>query len=103
MIGKMKADEARAWDHSDLAGVLWEHGLRATRAIAWARIQLWESYATLTVKPITSPHGLIRWEIQAPDSTPLAETEPANKGALHRILSDAGYKPHSTLANTWVK
>lgn len=30
------ADEERAWSHSDLAGVLWEIGFRASRAIALA-------------------------------------------------------------------
>ena len=33
MLENMKEDEARAWNHSDLAGVLWESGMRATRAI----------------------------------------------------------------------
>ena len=36
MLAKMQASEARAWDHSPLAGMLWESGFRASRAIALA-------------------------------------------------------------------
>ena len=40
------ADEARAWNHSALAGALWENGFRASRAIAMA-----ENFAAHDKKP----------------------------------------------------
>ena len=36
MLDNMQRDEARAWSHSDLAGLLWENGFRASRAIELA-------------------------------------------------------------------
>lgn len=103
MRGNVRADSHRAWSHSDLAGVLWEHGIRASRAIAWARIEQWSQYHSLTVEPITSTAGVIRWEIQTPDKKTLATTEPANKGALHRTLNESGFRPSTTVADLWIK
>lgn len=103
LVHKIKADEARAWAHSDLAGVLWEQGLRASRAIAWARSQEWAAHTTLSVEPITSTWGVTRWEIQTTAKQPLAAADPADKGSLHRILTDAGYKPSATTADVWTK
>lgn len=32
MLANLRASEAKAWEHSDLAGALWEHGFRASIA-----------------------------------------------------------------------
>lgn len=32
MLAQAKASEAKAWNHSPLAGILWEHGFRASIA-----------------------------------------------------------------------
>ena len=37
MAAAMERGEALAWSHSELAGQLWEHGARATRAVELAR------------------------------------------------------------------
>ena len=104
MARKAAADEARAWDHSDLAGILWEHGIRSTRAITWARIEQWKDYDFLTVEPLTGTHGVIDWIICRPDRVILhAEYNHANKGALHRILNECEYIPDPQKADRWIK
>lgn len=39
MVTRYQASEAAAWDHSPLAGILWEMGIRAALAIRWAELE----------------------------------------------------------------
>jgi hypothetical protein len=93
MDGPMKASEHRAWSFSPLAGVLWEHGLRASRAIAWARCEKWKHYTTLTVEPYLGNCG---WRIISNTGDVLGTAVPADKGSLHRLMSDSGFTPTAT-------
>ena len=103
MMARMAADEARAWAHSDLAGVLWEKGIRASRAIAWANQAAWSTHSHVTIEPLTSTGGVTGWAIMDPQKNILAETsEPANRGAMHRILADAGFVPDLPSSTRWI-
>ena len=43
------------------------------------------------------------FELRDENGTVIMESEPANKGKLHRWLTKNGYKPSGVIADEWVK
>lgn len=61
MAAAVLESEARAWNHSPMAGMLWESGVRAARAITWAEslenncCKASENVASSECRPIATP------------------------------------------------
>lgn len=57
----------------------------------------------LHVKAKTGIGGVTAWQIIDASGLVLAEAVPADKGKLHRLMSNSGFKPSQTEANVWIK
>lgn len=57
--------------------------------------------STLSVHPITANGGVTGWEIRDTDQNVLATSQAANKGKLHRMLNESGFKPSETVFGVW--